>query len=159
MRRSEILKLRKENVNLTWGKVTLRQTKSGNPRQIPIHPALTPILEAAIKKSPSEWVFTGRTGRPLNIRKRFEAAKKAAGLPGLWFHDLRKAFVTYARGAGHPDKTVAVIAGHKDMRVSDLYTIPTEGQMRAAVESIPAPTQRIHSTVRKRKNREIRKSL
>ncbi len=90
-------------------------------------------------ESPCDFVFPGRNGRPLNTRKMFEKARKDADLSDLWFHDLRKAFVTYARGAGHPDKTVAALAGHRDMRVSDLYTLPTEAQMRAAVESIPTP--------------------
>ena len=74
------------------------------------------------------------------MRKLFDEARKVAGLPHLWFHDLRKAFVTYARGAGHDDKTVASLAGHRDLRVNDLYMTPTEGQLRAAVESIPTPT-------------------
>lgn len=139
MRRSEVENLRKHNVNLPWKRIVLDQTKNGDSRQIVVHSQLLPVLEKALTESTSDFVFPGRNGRPLNTKKPFEAAKKVAGLPHLWFHDLRKAFVTNARGAGHPDKTVAAIAGHRDMRVSDLYTIPTEAQMRAAVESIPAP--------------------
>jgi len=143
MRRSEVEQLKIVNVNLPWRRIVLEKTKNGDSRQIVIHSSLLPVLEKAISDSPSEFVFPGKKDRPFNTRKPFEEARRKAGLPNLWFHDLRKAFVTFARGAGHPDRTVAAIAGHRDMRVSDLYTIPTESQMRAAVQSIPDPFDEI----------------
>jgi integrase len=141
LRLSEVVNLRKRNVSIPWNRITLEKTKNGDSRSILIHSHLLPVLAEVVKKveSSNGYLFPGRNGRPINIRKDFDQAKKAAGLPHLWFHDLRKAFVTYARGAGHDDKTVASLAGHRDLRVSDLYMVPTEAQQRAAVESIPAP--------------------
>ena len=144
MRHGEAVNLRKSTVNIPWQRITLERTKNGDSRQILIHSHLLPVLEKAIADSSSDFVFTGRGGRPLNTRRLFAKARTRAGLPHLWLHDLRKAFVTHARGAGHDDKTVASLAGHRDLRMSDLYMTPTEAQLRAAVESIPAPTTADH---------------
>ena len=92
----------------------------------------------------SNWVFPGRSGYPLHIRKAFDRAKRKAGLSRLVFHDFRRMFVTYTRGSGNLDRTVAAITGHKDYRVNDLYATPTDEQMRAVVESMPSiPTEMV----------------
>ena len=111
-----------------------------------VHSALVPVLESALESdASSEWLFSGSNGYPLNIRKPFERARKAANLPVLQFHDLRRAFATYTRGSGNVDRTVAAVMGHRDYRVNDMYAIPTDDQMRAVVESMPrVPTEILH---------------
>jgi hypothetical protein len=38
--------------------------------------------------------------RWVDIKKRFRRAVDEAELPGLWFHDLRRSFITRARRVG-----------------------------------------------------------
>jgi len=68
-------------------------------------------------------------------RRVWQPTREAAGLPGLWFHDLRSSFVSHARNMGLPPALTEQLAGHSDARVHRGYTqlIPgTEPLVRAA---------------------------
>jgi integrase len=44
---------------------------------------------------------------------------KDAGLDGLWFHDLRRSFITRARKLGISESVVMRMSGHKTRAVFD----------------------------------------
>ena len=76
-----------------------------------------------------------QTAAPWNdIKKVFGRAKSAAGLDELWFHDLRRSFVTNARRMGVPESVVMKMSGHRTRRVFDRYNIVDEDDLRQAVE-------------------------
>jgi integrase len=68
----------------------------------------------------------------------FARAIDEANLEGLWFHDLRRSFVTNARRHGVPESVVMRISGHKTRAVFDRYNIVSEDDLRAAVSRIEA---------------------
>jgi hypothetical protein len=59
----------------------------------------------------AEFVFVNPgTGRPYaDIQGAVERARMAAGLEGVWVHDLRRSFVTLARRSGLPESVVALL--------------------------------------------------
>ena len=61
---------------------------------------------------------------------------KDAGLDTLWFHELRRSFVTRARRAGIPESVVMRMSGHKTRAVFDRYNIVNEEDLRAAVDKL-----------------------
>jgi len=61
-----------------------------------------------------------------------------AGLAGLWFHDLRRSFITNARRRGVPESVVMKMSGHKTRAVFDRYNIVNGEDLRAAVKKIEA---------------------
>ena len=68
----------------------------------------------------------------------FKRACKGAGVPcggkdGLWFHDLRRSFVTRARRAGVPESVVMRMSGHRTREVFDRYNIVAEDDLRAGL--------------------------
>ena len=65
-------------------------------------------------------------------------ARKAAGLDGIWFHDLRRSFVTRARKLGVPESVVMRMSGHRTRAVFDRYNIVSEDDLRDAVARIEA---------------------
>ncbi len=65
----------------------------------------------------------------------------AAGLSGIWFHDLRRSFVTHARRRGVPESVVMKLSGHRTRNVFDRYNIVDETDLKAAVERIDAARQ------------------
>jgi len=74
---------------------------------------LTARILAALKALPrpvkgSGCVFANpETNEPWqDVRKMFRRACRRAGLTGIWFHDLRRAFVTNARRSGIPESVV-----------------------------------------------------
>ena len=67
------------------------------------------------------YVFTSTIGTPIDDRKilkEFNALVAAAKLPKQRFHDLRHACVSLLRAQGVPDKVIAEIVGHSDVRLT-----------------------------------------
>jgi integrase len=75
------------------------------------------------------------------IRFMFRRAVKRAGLPNdLWFHDLRRSFVTNARRRGVAESVVMRMSGHKTRAVFDRYNVVEDADVRRAVLLIEAGT-------------------
>ena len=73
-----------------------------------------------------------------DVRKMFRRACKTAKLTGVWFHDLRRSFVTNARRRGVPESVVMKMSGHRTRAVFDRYNIVEEDDLREAVKRIEA---------------------
>ena len=99
-------------------------------------------LEAQPRHIKSDWVFTNPETEEAwkDIRKVFRRACKAVKLTGVWFHDLRRSFVTNARRRGVPESVVMRMSGHRSRAVFDRYNIVEEDDLREAVKRIGAGT-------------------
>jgi integrase len=80
-----------------------------------------------------------QTGEPwVDVRKQFMSACTAAGLTGVWFHDLRRSFVTNARRYGVAESVVMRMSGHTTRAVFERYNVVAEEDLRDAVAKIEA---------------------
>ncbi|MBS1885092.1 MAG: site-specific integrase, partial [Actinobacteria bacterium] len=64
------------------------------------------------------------TGNPYDaskMRKRFDAAKEAAGVRAIRFHDLRHTFGTRMAAAGAPLRNIQEWMGHRDYKTTEIY--------------------------------------
>ncbi len=68
-----------------------------------------------------------------NIDRMFNRARRAIGMEGLWFHDMRRSFVTKARRAGVPESVVMKMSGHRTREVFERYNIVSEVDLQEAV--------------------------
>lgn len=108
LRFSEAADLRRENVDLADGVLTIREAKFGKTRLIPLHTTTTEVLRAYAsdrdrcpRRQGSVYFFTGDRGAKLNhtnAHKTFMDWTRRAGLrgarerPGPRVHDLRHTF-------------------------------------------------------------------
>jgi integrase len=105
---------------------------------------LTGRVREALELQPrflkSAFVFTNPETEKAwrDVRTMFARACKAAGLTGVWFHDLRRSFVTNARRRGVPESVVMKMSGHRTRAVFDRYNIVEEDDLREAVKRIEA---------------------
>ena len=89
-------------------------------------------------KQPDDFLFT-RNGEPVrDFRGAWDALVKAAGVPGLLFHDLRRSAVRNMIRRGVPQKTAWEISGHKTDAVFSRYNIVSEGDLADAAKKIEA---------------------
>jgi len=140
MRKSEILTLKWENVDLENNVITIEHTntKTKRTRRIPINQTLrTLLLKQRLKSGGSEYVFLSEAGKPYkfhdSLKGAFERACKKAGIEGLRFHDLRHTCATRMIEAGASIVAVSRILGHSDIKMTMRYSHP-DSSLKEAVE-------------------------
>ena len=117
MRRSEILSLLWENVDLDSRIAVLTDTKNGSKREVPLTSKAAQILVALPRDETRAFPTTDYT-----IRHGWDRLVKRAGIEGLRFHDLRHEAVSRFFEMGLSVPEVAAISGHKDYRMLASYT-------------------------------------
>ncbi|BEU66003.1 site-specific integrase [Ralstonia pseudosolanacearum] len=131
MRSSEITGLRRSQVDLNRRVVTLKDTKNGSARLVPLTRVAVEILRSAldnpIRPIDVDLVFFGEPGRDGKrkayvFQKLWASIVQAVGLADLHFHDLRHEAVSRLVEAGLSDQEVASISGHKSMQMLKRYT-------------------------------------
>ena len=142
MRKGEILSLRWAKVDLKAGTIELRaqDTKNSRPRVIIMTERLVEELKGLPRhiRCPNVF-FNPKTGKQWNtVYKVFDRARTDVGLEGLWFHDLRRSFVTNARKRGVPESVVMKMTGHRTRCVFERYNIVDNEDLRQAVRMIEA---------------------
>jgi integrase len=136
MRRSEILGLKWENVDLNKGYIRVEETKNNEPRNISINKTLNKALMSVKYKASGEYVFS-REGVPARTFKTaFNAAIRRAGVQRFTFHDLRHTFASNLVMAGVDLATVQELLGHKSILMTKRYSHPTPEHKKQAVEKL-----------------------
>ena len=123
---------------ITWPQVDLNrkeirlpgsQTKSGMPRVAPLNQELVGMLK---KLSQTDGTVFDTT----NLRKEWDKATKAAELPKLLLHDLRRSAVRNMRKAGVSESVAMKISGHKTANVFRRYDIVDSSDVHAAMAAV-----------------------
>lgn len=131
MRQSEILNLRRSQIDLSRRIVRLTDTKNDSARTVPLTKVaaatLQQALENPVRPIDTDLVFFGEPGRDKKRRayqftKVWNGIKKRIGLVDFRFHDLRHEAVSRLVEAGLSDQEVASISGHKSMQMLRRYT-------------------------------------
>ena len=133
LRRGELLALTWADVDLARGVLSVRSgahftTKSGRNRAVPLCRALREVLTAYRPKGnpKSEYVVapqrSSRRGLRWDFTKRFHACVRAADVPDLTVHGMRRSFATLAVQAGISIWKVKGWLGHTTVQVTERYT-------------------------------------
>jgi len=132
LRRGELLGLQWRDIDFARSVLVVRHSKNKRPREVPLTDrarAVVGDLRAARGPVPlvgEDPMFTELAGRhpnwgPLSVSLGFRKAAKKAGFTGLRFHDLRHAFCSRLAQLGVPLSTVAILAGHSSLTVTNRY--------------------------------------
>jgi integrase len=117
MRRGELLSVRWTDVDLRQHTMRVLKTKNGHPRTIPLTPLAAETLR--LLQRTDEQVFPVSPGA---VRLAWERLRRRAGLQDLRLHDLRHEAVSRFFEYGLSVPEVALISGHRDLRMLDRYT-------------------------------------
>jgi integrase len=123
MRRGEIQSIRWPDVrNIPAGGkiVLLESTKSGKPRPVICTKGMIEILarQADRRDAADDRVFPVSE---MTWRRRWEKARKMAGLEDIDFHDLRRTNATQAAVSGVDLRTLAARMGHSDLSMLERH--------------------------------------
>lgn len=112
-RKGELLKLEWQDVDMRRREFTLRKTKNGETRVVPMTPdvldAFTGLHRERRLDTPKVFLYKGKPWK--NPRTAFAAACRRAGITGLRLHDLRHTASTNLRRAGVDTMTAMKIVG------------------------------------------------
>jgi len=142
MRRSEILSIRLENVDVERRLIFVPTAKAG-AREQPITKNLALILRAHLDytEPDQEWLFPSprsASGHTVNIEKSWRRVVLAAGLdPNLIVrHTLRHTAITHLVQAGVDLPTVMRISGHKTLLMVQRYAHQNGKHIDSAMEKL-----------------------
>ncbi len=120
MRRSEILSLTWDQVDLDRRIALLKDTKAGGRRKVPLSPlALSILKERKMTSSSPNRIFSLSAD---DVSHRFLDSCRKAGISDLRFHDLRHEATSRLFEKGLSIPQVAAITGHKTLQMLHRYT-------------------------------------
>ena len=136
-RKGELLKLEWPDVDMRRKELTLRKTKNGETRVVPMTSAVFDTFVELHKErrldTPRVFLYNGKPWK--NPRTAFAAACRRAGITGLRLHDLRHCAATNLRRAGVDTMTAMKIIGHKSEQMHRRYnSIKSEDLHEAAAK-------------------------
>ena len=144
---SEVLVLERRQVDLAAGAIRLDPgtTKNDEGRVAYLSAALRAEVAAQIERVRAVERKTGRIiphlfpylsgtarlgQRRRDFRKAWNAACRAAGVPGMLRHDLRRTAVRDMVNLGVPERVAMTVTGHKTRAVFDRYHIVSPADLR-----------------------------
>lgn len=168
LRRNEALTLQRKNIDLAAGVLNITG-KGSKHRIVPIvGQDLQQRLEDACThypkkrrgkqidpcdqvrpKSKDEYLFLcARTGKPYqNIKKSLKSAATRAGIiKPVWNHLLRHSSATAAISAGVNLRSLQVMLGHSDIRMTEIYTHLASDVLKAEAEKMATLHQQANLT-------------
>ena len=141
-RRGELLKLEWPDVDMRRKEFTLRKTKNGDTRVVPM---TDEVCEIFVELWRERRLDTNRVflykGKPWkNPRTAFAAACRRAGISNLRLHDFRHTASTNLRRAGVDTTTAMRIVGHKSEQMHRRYNTVEPEDLHAAAAKLQAYT-------------------
>jgi integrase len=121
MRRSEILGLRRLDVDVANARALLPQTKNGEGRIVYLNNLAMAALKLVLPPNgnPTDTLFRGIS--PERISVAFSRACRKVNIQDFRFHDLRHTAASWLRMQGADIHTVAQLLGHKDLGMAARY--------------------------------------
>ena len=126
MRRSELLKLKWQDIDFERGFITIRNPKGGQDEIVPMNDDARAVIESH-DRTRSSYVFPGRKKgqHRVDIKRGLERIRKAANLPEGFrpLHGLRHQFASMLASSGQVDMyTLQKLLTHKDPRMTQRYS-------------------------------------
>lgn len=141
MRAGEIMALEWRDVDLARGWLTLRETKNGDIRGVPLAGKALDLLKqyGKVRRLDTPLLFPGNNpGKPVDLRVPWLAALKRADIEDFRFHDLRHSCASYLAMNGASLNEIADVLGHKTLSMVKRYAHLSESHKAGVVERMNA---------------------
>jgi integrase/recombinase XerD len=163
MRRSELARLKIQDVDSHRMVIHIRQGKGGRDRDVTLSPRLLEVLRAYWKwRKPKVYLFPSllrrRVEQPIHSKTIWYAVREASRRAGIQKkitpHTLRHSWATHLLERGTDLKTIQVLLGHVDLETTTLYLHLSQRHLQAVVnpvDTLPIPGLGAKPTLRKKK--------
>ena len=127
-----------------WDEMVLRapahQRESKRVGTAPIYGDMQTVLREALVGGAATVIHRPDGSPVVDIRKAWARGTRAAGCPGLRFHDLRACAASNLADVGIPEGDIMRILGHKTRAMFDRYRIVSNGRLREIGRMMEART-------------------
>ena len=136
-RRSEILGMRWEHVDLEADELRLPDSKTG-ARRVPLSPSALAVIAERPRVPGNPWVIPGRNaGAPLrNLQYPWEILRARAGLEDVRIHDLRHSFASRALALGESLPMIGELLGHRRVRTTARYAHLSRDSLKVSASRV-----------------------
>jgi len=156
MRKGEILSLKWHDLDFKNNIIYIRQSKSGEKREVPMNPLVRRTLIAVRKHPDSPYVFCNASGENYaNVRKSFFTACKKSDILKFRFHDLRHTFASHLVMGGVDLNTVRELLGHKSLEMTLRYSHLSPDHKHRAVANLSRQMDTFWTPERTKENEEV----
>lgn len=125
MRYGELMGLKRSDIDWEHDVITLKETKNGEARSIPISGEPLELLKKHVHSfaPTSNLIFPSphNPQNPIDIRSAWKKAVRGAGIEDFRFHDLRHTTASYLAMSGYGLLDIATLLGHKDLQMTKRY--------------------------------------
>ncbi|MFQ5512381.1 MAG: tyrosine-type recombinase/integrase [Candidatus Krumholzibacteriia bacterium] len=132
MRRGELLQLDWEDVDFTDRIITVRKSKSGRVRHVPMSSPVVNLFRRIERDYGPVFRFQGKAIK--DVKTAFQRAVRESGIKPCRFHDLRHTFATRMVMSGADLHTLKQIMGHASIQTTLKYSHPSPEHRQTAVE-------------------------
>jgi len=151
MRRSELARLKVEDIDSQRMVIHVRQGKGGKDRDVTLSPRLLEVLRDYWKwRKPKLYLFASllcpRPDKPITSKTIWYAVREAARRAGIKKkitpHTLRHSWATHLLERGTDLKTIQVLLGHVDLEATTIYLHLSQRHMQSMtnpVDALPIP--------------------
>ena len=138
-RKSEVLTLRWEDVDLEAGELKLADSKTG-PRAVPLSPPAAKVLAELPRVQGSPWVIPGQKpgAHMTNLDGPWRVVRKRAGIGNARIHDCRHSFASRALALGESLPAIAKLLGHSQVQTTARYAHLARDSVRASAARVAA---------------------
>lgn len=142
MRQGEIMTLEWNDVDLTRGWLTLRDTKNKERHGVPLAGKALALLQEHARlrrRLDTPLLWPGKNPQqPIDLRKPWESALQRAGIEDFTFHDLRHSAASYLVMNGASLNEIAEVLGHKTLKMVKRYAHLSEAHTAGVVAAMNA---------------------
>ncbi len=156
MRISEVLSLTWNRIYLDKSFIELRETKSGNIRQVPLNDEARDVLESIERSKISVFTYGGKSIK--RITRAFGTACRNAGIEDFRIHDLRHTWASHFMMNGGNLYDLMEMGGWKSINMVRRYS-HLDRKYKLRVMNVASPTARVGKKSGKRKDVKIEKPV
>ena len=135
-RRSNVLSMRRQDVNLERAVWRIPLTKSGKAQNVSLAPIALQVLAPRLAMhTDSEFVFPGRhgVGHRSEVRSAWDRIREAAQIKDVRLHDLRRTLGSWQAAGGASLPIIGKTLGHSNVATTAIYARLDLDPVRAAV--------------------------
>ncbi len=135
-RKTEILRAKWDDVDLSRAELRLPDTKSGRVHYIPLSAPALALLRSIPRADGSPYLLPGRglSGHLVNIQKPWTRVRAAAGVADVRLHDLRRTVGSWLAQAGNSLHLIGKVLNHSSPSTTQIYARFGDDSVRTALE-------------------------